>query len=247
MTHLFADWERIAQKLGAARRRLFLIAKTPESARVPARTRQSLGKLAGQPNNAVGIISGRALRDAKKMIGLKGLIYSGNHGLEIEAPGYKFVHSIAANQPPRSFVRILRLLRTLAHGVRGLRIENKRLTVAIHYRGVSESQMHRVLSLERKIRYLAKRNHLSIQNGKKVLEIRPNVSWDKGTAVSFIRRRIKPDPIVFFAGDDATDEAVFRRMGKKDIGVHIGSAKSNARYYLSQKDVGRLLNQLERN
>ena len=98
MKYLFSDWEKLKNTL-SDKSLLFLLdydgTLTPirESASLADLSKENkdlLNKLSKKPNCSVAIISGRSLEDIKNTVGVKGIIYAGNHGLEIEGPKIKF-------------------------------------------------------------------------------------------------------------------------------------------------------------
>jgi len=192
LEHLFSVWPEAAQRLKAARRVLLLsdydgtltpIVDRPELADLPARTRQLLQALAHQHRFTVGIISGRALSDLKQRVDIGNIVYAGNHGLEIEGPGISFINPLAEEMKP-----VLRLIhqalsKALAT-VRGSLVEDKGLSLSVHYRLVEEKEVEKAKTIFERILYVP---HLSgkvkITSGKKVHEVRPAVDWDKGKAI----------------------------------------------------------------
>src|SRR4030042_2411457 len=99
MTHFFSYWGTVKEQLGVGPVMLFLdfdgtlapIADTPQKAVLPKSTRTILERLSKNPRCTVCIISGRALKDIKKIVGIKKITYVGNHGLEAQGPGFAFV------------------------------------------------------------------------------------------------------------------------------------------------------------
>ena len=84
---------------------------------------------------------------------------------------------------------------------------------------------------------------LTVIKGKKVMELTPNVSWDKGSAALWILRQLKDKCLPIYIGDDQTDETAFKALNKKGITIRIGrSKKTAAEYYLKGHwEVPRLL------
>ena len=69
------------------------IAPTPDLAVIPPETKSVLERLANDPDIFTAIISGRNLANVKEMVGIEGITYAGNHGLEIlHNDGTTFVH-----------------------------------------------------------------------------------------------------------------------------------------------------------
>lgn len=224
------------------------IASTPKRAFVPQETKVLLRRLSKNKHCKLGIISGRALRDIKRVIGLRGIIYAGNHGLEIESPGRKFKNTISP--------RLRHVMRKIAAdikkrlgGVRGVLIEDKGLSLSLHYRLMNKSNMpalRRIIS-ETTAAYI-RRNEIKIGCGKKVFEIKPPVDWDKGKAALWIMEREQAAPgkevlLPIFIGDDTTDEDAFKVVKKRGLAVFVGKpGNSAADYYLkSTREVTRFL------
>jgi trehalose-phosphatase len=89
-------------------------------------------------------------------------------------------------------------------------------------------------------------NYFRLLPGKKVIEIRPRVNWNKGLAVKRLRQSFPRDTKVLYVGDDVTDEDVFKSLKKNDYGIRIGKSRSSkAAYYLkSQKEISFFLQRL---
>jgi alpha,alpha-trehalase len=218
------------------------IVEKPEDAALPMAMKETLRRLAELKGVRVAIISGRSLSDVKKMVGLDcGIIYVGNHGLEIEGEG---VH---CNQGDVSHLReltqqILTKLKAKLGNVPGVLLEDKGLGVSFHYRMVSPSRYKAVIEdfLEIALAWTAD-NPFRAVPGKKVWEIRPKSFWDKGSAAAWLLEHFASEgdclPVVI--GDDVTDEDVFK--GLKDCGITIKVAEpseesSSAAYCLCSPD-----------
>src|SRR5512136_1712995 len=116
MKHLSAVWPEISERIKTADQILLLtdfdgtlspIVGRPEEAVLPGDTRRVLETLAGHARVGVAVISGRALGDIKNRVGIQGITYAGNHGIEIEGPWIKFVY------PPAEAMRpVMRHLRS---------------------------------------------------------------------------------------------------------------------------------------
>jgi trehalose 6-phosphate phosphatase len=182
------------------------IVEDPADARVPAATRELLGKLAAR-YALVGCLSGRRALDARRIVGMEELAYSGNHGFELLLPGEAEVRpdpSLDGHEAdaPR-FVEALD--RRELEGA-GIRIEDKGAIVALHWRdapneGAAESLAHEIASE-------AEWQGLVPHHGRKVLEIRPNVAINKGIAVAALIPA-RPVDAALYGGDDRTDVDAF--------------------------------------
>lgn len=246
MRYLFHNLERIKKNLKGKFLFLFLdcdgtlapISDTPGKAVVPREARILLDLLSHKNNCRIAIISGRNLTDIKKRIGLKDIIYSGNHGFQIEGPKIRHELGIAAGYK-EVLRRIKANLENKLSGIKGVFVEDKKLSLALHFRLADKKQLPFVKAAfyESTIFYLAG-NKIKLSSGKKILEVRPPVYWDKGRAVLWLlaRRQLIPGAKKVFPvylGDDITDEDAFRALKRKGLTVFVGkSASSGADYYL---------------
>lgn len=199
------------------------IVPLPQDAALPADTRLLLRSLAARPDTLVALISGRALDDLIGRAAVDGVYYAGNHGLEIEGPGVRRVHEAALAARER-LADIARRLTAEVGGVAGAIVEDKGLTLSVHYRMVDDpAQADRV----REAAHAGAAGELALRvtDGKKVVEIRPDVDWHKGRALRFLRETLTadfPDSPAIFIGDDHTDEDAFRELGADDCGIIVG-------------------------
>jgi trehalose 6-phosphate phosphatase len=179
------------------------IVADPRDSSVPEETRAELRRLAGR-YALVGCLTGRTAERAREIVGVDEVEYIGEHGLEL-APEAE---------------RWLPVLDRLAAGA-GWPAERKRLTVAFHYRAAEDEEAARA-ALERIARE-ATAEGLAARWGRKVLELRPPIDADKGTAVVHLldRRGIRR---AMFAGDDLTDLDAFRAMEQLELGVKVAVA-----------------------
>lgn len=246
MEHLLGRSEDLESLFAGKRIFLFLdcdgtlapIKGSPDEAVVPKETRILLEGMRKNPKLKLAIISGRAIRDVKRIVGVEGLLYAGNHGLEIEGPELKF----EAPVPLRSKEVIKKIKGQLMKGIsdiKGALLEDKGLTLSLHYRLVNKkgAQLVKVLFNETVKPYLANRL-IKVTSGKKVFEIRPPVEWDKGKVVLWLLARSRfslggEDIFPIYIGDDITDEDAFKALKDKGVGVFVGKPKtSQAKYYL---------------
>jgi trehalose 6-phosphate phosphatase len=178
----------------------------PGDAEVPARTRELLRSLA-ERYALVGCLSGRRALDARRIVGLDQLAYSGNHGFELLLPGEDEVRpdpSLDGHEgdAPR-FVDGLD--RSELERV-GIRTEDKGAIVGLHWRGAENEGAAE--SLAHEIASEAEWQGLVPHHGRKVLEIRPNVAVNKGIAVAALIPA-RPVDSALYGGDDRTDVDAF--------------------------------------
>jgi trehalose 6-phosphate phosphatase len=262
LQYLFSVWQEFSRRLKEARHVLLLcdydgtltpIIENPELADLSEKTRQLLQALKQQSHFTVSVISGRALTDLRQRVGIDGIIYAGNHGLEIEGPGIGLVNPLAEEMRP-VFHLINQVLNKAMAPVKGVRVEDKGLTVSVHYRMVEEGKSEEVKNIfERVIATARSLGKVTITSGKKVYEVRPAVDWDKGEAIALLidrygRTKTKKELLPIFLGDDQTDEDGFKVIEKHGgISIFVGEkpARSAARYYLkSPAEVEQFLERL---
>ncbi len=180
-------------------------ARRPELASLPPETKILLTALSRNPRYRVAVISGRSLKDIEGMVGIQGITYAGNHGLEVDGPGISFVHPDAAKHK----AAIKELSSSLSLQLRnfsGAIVEDKGLTASVHYRLMPDDGVEEMLRVIK--RATRKHNELVLRQGKKVVEIRPNLPWGTGSASELIISRIG-DCVPIYVGDDETDEEAF--------------------------------------
>ena len=202
------------------------IAPRPELAVLPVETRNSLRTLNSQEAFSLGIVSGRGLDDVAAMVDVPGLIYAGNHGLEIQGAGEDFVHPEAKELKP-VIDSILSDLNEGLSGLEGVLVEDKGLTLSVHYRLTPEAlrpQVH--AGFEAVLGNYGGSGRVRITRGKEVLEVRPAIPWDKGRAIAKIASLFSADSLSVFIGDDVTDEDGFAAIHELGgISVFVGAAR----------------------
>ncbi len=262
MQHLFQSWPDFSAAIISAHHVLFLadydgtltpIVSLPQDAVLSDKARHRLSVLAEQPKYSVGVISGRSIDELKSLVSIEGIYYSGNHGLEIEGPGLRYFHPPA--EQTRATIREMagRLAEALEN-ITGVIIQEKGLSLSVHYRLVNESEENNVAKIFHRISEpLTRQGKISVFSGKKVLEVKPPLDWDKGKAVEIIIKKLKvlldiERIVTVFLGDDTTDEDAFRILHRPDgWGVFIAGEKTSsvADYYLdSVAEVEELLDRL---
>ncbi len=254
MEYLLSAWPRVLEQIQKAKQILFLsdfdgtlapIVERPELAEMSEITRTLLLELTYQRRFTVGIISGRALADLKEKVNIDRIFYAGNHGFEIEGPGLSFVNPIVDEIKP--IFRVIRQILFLTLGtIKGVLVEDKGITLSVHFRQVEDQKAMDVQQLvERAVNGSAYHGLFRVTSGKKVYEVRPAVDWDKGKAIRLLMKRIgkggwKSGLLPIYLGDDLTDEDAFEIIERYGNGVtvHVGEnyLDSKARYYLNSTD-----------
>jgi trehalose 6-phosphate phosphatase len=246
MKYFLTAWNSLKKTLNNKKIVLFLdydgtlapLAETPARALMTLKTKKLLKKLSRLSRCRLAIISGRSLKDLKKMVGIDGITYVGNHGLEMEGPGIKFGCPVTRSHKA-TLRHIKNELKAKLSSFIGVFVEDKGLTLSIHYRRVDKKQLRRLKKLFHEIIFpYTIRDKIRISRGKKVFEIRPPIAWDKGRVALWLLNRwklsLKDKKIVsFYIGDDITDEDAFEALGDAGIAIFVGKPKkSYAKYYL---------------
>lgn len=188
------------------------IAPRPELAALSMATRRAIEVLA--EHHRVAIISGRGLSDVRAHVGVEGVVYGGCHGMQIEGPGLAFEHEEAMAHKPALQAAAAQIGEAIA-SVEGVMIEAKGLAIAVHRRNVEEAAHGRIDAAVT----AALRPGLRHKKGKMVDELVPDVDWDKGRALLWLRDRIGPALPTLYVGDDVTDEDAFRVLVGDDLGI----------------------------
>jgi trehalose 6-phosphate phosphatase len=172
------------------------IVARPELASVPEATKIELRRLAAR-YLLVACISGRAGADARRLVNVDGVVYVGNHGLELDPVATRLAERIAVFRQAVS-----------------LPVEDKKLSLSYHYREAADPEAARA-----ELEVVAERalaEGLDARWGRKVLEIRPRVETNKGTAVRTLLQRSGARQALY-AGDDATDLDAFAGLSEAGL------------------------------
>jgi trehalose 6-phosphate phosphatase len=201
----------------------------PAKVYLPPDMRQAMQHLASLEGVTLGILSGRQRADVQERIGIPGLIYAGNHGLEISGPGMIFVEPTSVTWRDE-LQELAGQLTERLRGLAGVFVEDKGLTLSVHYRQAGEVVGEGVRRLVHGV--LERTAHpFVLTQGDRVYEIRPRVYWNKGTAARWILEQLnQTDSLVFYVGDDVTDEDAFAALSE-GITVKVGSAAETAACY----------------
>lgn len=222
------------------------IANSPDKARLPKKVKNLLISLSQKEGFYPVVISGRSLKDLRKKVNLKNIIYAGNHGLEGEILGAKYSFPISEEELT-DLRNIRKQLNIITDQYKNVFIEDKKLSLGLHYRLADKQCIPAIkLLLEKILQPFIKNKSISIITGKMVFDILPTTNWNKGSfaklAIDKIRAKTKTTPVAIFIGDDITDEDVFQEV-EKGITIRVGrERKSNAKYRLAGiKEVSRFL------
>ncbi|KAL9374783.1 hypothetical protein Peur_031662 [Populus x canadensis] len=187
------------------------------------------------------IISGRSRDKVKGFVQLNNIYYAGSHGMDIMAPPRPVrssdgkYHTVSLDrkgndavfQPAQKFLpaiqKILKELEEAIMKIPGARVENNRFCASVHFRQVREEDYG---TLEEKVKSILKHYpDFRLGWGKKVMEIRPSIEWDKGNALEYLLDTLGlgncTDVLPLYIGDDKTDEDAFKVIQKRGQGCPI--------------------------
>jgi trehalose 6-phosphate phosphatase len=216
------------------------IVDEPDEATLSPACGEPLRRLVARSTVDVAVVSGRALRDLEERVGVDGVTYAGNHGLELRRDGERQVHPGARDRRPA----VREVSETIADQtveIDGVRVEDKGVTATVHYRQVADADVPDVVATVDRVVDAADAA-LGITEGKAIREIRPRVDWDKGRVVQQLLDEVPDDWLPVYVGDDTTDEDAFEVVEPDGIGVHVGDDETAASYRVpDQSDVADLL------
>ena len=185
------------------------IEANPASPRLDSATAEALKELSSRDFVVTSVISGRAIEDLYARIRVDGLIYAGNHGLQIFGRNLLFVEPRATARR-QELERLCEELCVQLQPIKGAMVEFKGLTASVHYRKAAESDRP---AIETAVRAAVARvgNLFRLNRGKKVFEILPRTAWHKGAAVGWINDHLGEEERVLsiYLGDDTSDEDAF--------------------------------------
>ncbi|KAJ0042206.1 hypothetical protein Pint_17658 [Pistacia integerrima] len=209
------------------------------------------------------IVSGRSREKVKQFVQLSNVYYAGSHGMDIEAPPRPFkssdgkYHTISpgikgnevAFQPAKKFLpaiqEMIAELEEETKKIQGASVEDNRFCVSVHFRQVRDEDYS---ILQEKVKSVLKNYpefHLS--EGKKVMEIRPSIEWDKGHALEYLLETLglsnSSDVLPLYIGDDRTDEDAFKVIKSRGQGfpIIVSSTPKDTKASYSLKDPSEVL------
>lgn len=197
------------------------IVRHAQDAHVPEATRTVLIEVSRR-YGVVACVSGRRAADARAIVAIGTIAYVGNHGGELLRPG-----STRAEVDPELATWTDRIrafgerVSSPAHQRLRVRAEDKGAIAAFHWRGAPDEQAAERAVQE--IARLAEEEGFAVHWGRKVLEVRPPVAFDKGTGISPLLRG-QELAAALYVGDDATDLDAFRGLRELVAAGELGTA-----------------------
>ncbi|OBA78825.1 trehalose-phosphatase [Mycobacterium sp. 1164966.3] len=184
------------------------IVDDPDSAKPAAGAVEALQRLA--THCPVAVLSGRDLADVTDRVGLPGIWYAGSHGFELSAPDGAHHQNDAAAQAISVLAEAAAQLRDQLGPIDGVVVEHKRFGVAVHYRNAARDRVGEVAAA---VRAAGQRDALRVTTGREVIELRPDIDWNKGNTLRWVIDHLHhagSGPLLpIYLGDDITDEDAF--------------------------------------
>lgn len=190
----------------------------------------------------VAVISGRDLEDVRARVNVDGVWYAGSQGFELVAPDGTHFENAAATCAIDTVADAATQLAKALGDTAGVVVEHKRFAVSIHYRNADPAAVDRVITT---VCRLGRSERLRVTQGRKIIELGPNVAWDKGRTPDWLVEQIvandrvadSPTALPIYIGDDITDEAAFDAVQFDGVGIAVrhdegGDRLSAARFSL---------------
>ena len=253
MKYLFENIQTVDALLNAREKTILLtdfdgtltpIQKHPDLAALSEEVLQLLAKLSSNKAVSLGIITGRSLKQIKKLVHIRGILYVANHGIEMEGPGIRSTCPEAEKARSTLWHIYMKLFKSLRH-IKGIYVEDKGLSISLHYRAVKKkgdiefvtSTLHAIT------KHFLDRKMLSLSTGKMVYEIRPPVEWNKASTIQWLLAHYFPEEfsegaLLIYLGDDKADIEVFDSLRGKGLTIFVGNPldTSAANYYVNSPD-----------
>ncbi|KAJ7951292.1 Trehalose 6-phosphate phosphatase [Quillaja saponaria] len=185
------------------------------------------------------IVSGRHRDKLYEFVQLKNVYYAGSHGMDISTPLGSLKYGNQKHQtkaldeegneivlfhPAQEFFpairEIMKILEEKTRKIKGSMVEDNKFCISVHYRRVKSEED---VSILQEIVESVMKDYpgFHISGGKKVMEIRPSIDWDKGRALQYLLDTLGFDNssnvLPLYIGDDRTDEDAFevvRQIGR---------------------------------
>lgn len=204
------------------------IVENPDQAYMAPEMREAVKNVAKYFPTA--IVSGRCRAKVYNFVRLSELYYAGSHGMDIKGPSSRKHQKGNQNvlcQPAKEFLPMMtevhEILLEKIKGIPGASVENNKFCLSVHFRCVEEENWGDLADRVKGV--LKDYPKLRLTQGRKVLEIRPTIKWDKGKAIEFLLESLgyanSKDVLPIYIGDDRTDEDAFKVLRKRGQGFGI--------------------------
>jgi trehalose-phosphatase len=198
-------------------------------ARLTESAREDLKTIAGHPAFSVAIVTGRQMEEIRNLAQIDGVYYAANYGMEIDGPSSFRFREPTSDRTQSLISSLAPALEKAVADISGAVVENKTLSITIHYRSVDPEM---VPVVNQRVEALAdpgvSAGTIRVREGnRKAIEVVPTDANDKGKAIGLILDRIsevgaRPWPI--YLGDDVMDEDGFRVVNDRGgVSVLVGA------------------------
>jgi trehalose 6-phosphate phosphatase len=183
------------------------IVNDPDAAQITPRSRELLAALVPQLT-LVAVISGRAAADVQARVGVPGVVYVGNHGLERWVDDHVALPpEVAAHRPA-----VAAAAADLApYAIDGIQLEDKGASLSLHYRRAADPDAA-AQTLGPAAAEIAAAHGLRLFSGRMIYELRPPIDVHKGTALRSLTAEYDLEAVMYL-GDDTTDSDALRAAG----------------------------------
>jgi trehalose 6-phosphate phosphatase len=237
----------IFQAFGSQKPALFLdydgtltpIVSRPEEAILSNDMRALLKELSGLIT--IAIVTGRDKEDVEILVGIDQLIYAGSHGYIISGPnGLWMQHPDSSKIIEELDLIEKEVSALLQEKTVGAMTDRKLYAIGMHFRNARPRDEATVYEIANNM--IKKYPGFKLGEGKKIVEIKPNLDWHKGKAMLWIMDALgysqREDIIPIFIGDDITDEDAFGVLVDKGAGILVGDhgRETSARFHLRDVD-----------
>lgn len=203
------------------------IVDRPEDAKLSSSMLSTLEALAEA--TPVAIVSGRDLEDVEEMVGSDRMWFSGSHGFDVRTPDGERIQMDLGTTALPALDLAVDALQLPIESIEGAWLERKQFAIAVHYRATPDRLIEELRLL---VEAEAERHdQLRITGGKKIIELRPAVEWDKGRAILWLMDAMGLDAtevVPVFLGDDVTDEDGFVALRDLGIGIVVADSQESA-------------------
>ncbi len=209
------------------------IVRRPEDALLSESMRSLIKELSRRCK--VAIISGRDRKDVEKLVNVKGLIYAGSHGFDISGPKGMQMQNEQAENSLSVLDQAESELENRLDKIQGSQVERKKFSIAVHYRNAPENTVPEIKNIVDDVHNQF--HSLRKRYGKKIIELQPDIPWDKGKAILWLMDQLNLDQdkfIPIYIGDDLTDEDAFGVLQDGGVSILVGNHghKTKARFTL---------------
>lgn len=220
------------------------IAPHPDQVQLPSKTKAILGRLA--LHDLVCVVSGRGLEDLRQKVGLDRLYYAAAHGHRIVGPLGSGIDLEVGGEYQEQLRAAAQGLRERLLSVEGAVLEEKELSLSVHYRMVPQRErpvVDRAVA-DVTLNFPA----LRLTGGKLVHELGPPGNWDKGRAVLWLLETLGRGPgdsCPICLGDDLTDEDMFAAVDGWGVAMVVGDQEASTRAHYRLRDSDEVATLLE--